>query len=137
MKPALRITLVMLLIAVSSEGINAQRSNAAITIQNDTVSGGSNTRARQIVEDGLNALGGLEAMRAAQDVKIKVRGFSYARNQSVGVDAPYDKMTRDEDLFIDLRNRRFIIETRDPLPGGFVFGGTQIINGNQGLFINP
>ena len=89
------------------------------------------------MKHGVNALGGLEEIRAAQDVKVKVRGFSYARNQSLDVNPPYDKMTRDEDLFIDLRNRRYIVETRDPLPGGFVFGGTQVINGNQGFFVNP
>ena len=50
---------------------------------------------------------------------------------------PYDKMTRDENLYIDFRNRRYIIETRDPLPGGFVFGGKQVITGNQGFFVNP
>lgn len=97
----------------------------------------AHARAIRIVEAGLEALGGLEAIREAQDVRVKVRGFSYARNQSVGVNPPYDKMTRDEDLYIDLRNRKYIIDTRDPLPGGFVFGGKQVIAGNQGFFVNP
>lgn len=97
----------------------------------------SHARAMAVVEKAIAALGGLEAIRETQDVQLKVRGFSYARNQSVSVNAPYDKMTRDEDLFIDLRNRRYIIETRDPLPGGFVFGGKQVITGNQGFIVNP
>ena len=104
----------------------------------------SQAKAMSVVERAINALGGLEAIRETQDVQVKVRGFSYARNQSVSVDPPYDKMTRDEDLYIDLRNRRYIIETagfafdtRDPLPGGFVFGGKQVITGNQGFFVNP
>ena len=97
----------------------------------------SQAKAMAVVERAINALGGLEAIRETQDVKVKVRGFSYARNQSVSVDPPYDKMTRDEDLYIDLRNRRYIIETLDPLPGGFVFGGKQVITGNQGFFVNP
>ena len=46
-------------------------------------------------------------------------------------------MPRDETLYIDVRKRRYIIETRDPLPGGFVFGGKQVIIGGQGFFINP
>lgn len=97
----------------------------------------SHARAMAVVEKAIAALGGLEAIRETQDVQLKIRGFSYARNQSVGVNAPYDKMTRDEDLYIDLRNRRYIIETLDPLPGGFVFGGKQVITGNQGFFVNP
>jgi len=137
MNPPLRITLFLFLTVVSIPSILAQRRNVAVTVPGDVMSTGSYARAHKILEDGITALGGLEAIRAAEDVKLKVRGFSYARNQSVSVNPPYDKMTRDEDLFIDLKNRRFIIETRDPLPGGFVFGGTQVINGNQGFFVNP
>lgn len=97
----------------------------------------SHARATAIVHAAIAALGGLEAIRETQDVQLKIRGFSLARNQSIGVNPPYDKMTRDEDLYIDLRNRRYIIETRDPLPGGFVFGGKQVITGTQGFFVNP
>ena len=97
----------------------------------------SHAQAMSVVEKAIEALGGLEAIRETQDVQLKIRGFSYARNQSVSVDPPYDKMTRDENLFIDLRNRRYVIETLDPLPGGFVFGGKQVITGNQGFFANP
>jgi glyoxylase-like metal-dependent hydrolase (beta-lactamase superfamily II) len=100
-------------------------------------SAASYARARQVLEAGITALGGLEAIRVVDDVKVKVRGHSFARNQSLGVNPPYDRMTRDEDLFIDLKNRKYIIETRDPLPGGFVFGGKQVITGNQGFFVNP
>lgn len=97
----------------------------------------SHARATAVVEAAIKAFGGLEAIRETQDVQLKIRGFSFARNQSIGVNPPYDKMTRDEDLYVDLRNRRYIIETRDPLPGGFVFGGKQVISGNQGFFVNP
>jgi glyoxylase-like metal-dependent hydrolase (beta-lactamase superfamily II) len=97
----------------------------------------SHARAMKVIEAGIEALGGLEAIREAQDVSLKISGFSYARNQSVAVNPPYDKMTRDENLFIDVRNRRYVIETRDPLPGGFVFGGKQVITGTQGFFVNP
>lgn len=109
--------------------------------QRRTTGGGgsaqSHARALRVLENGIAALGGLEAIREAQDVSATINGFSYARNQSISVNPPYDKMTRDESLYIDLRNRRYIIETRDPLPGGFVFGGKQVITGNQGFFVNP
>ena len=94
-------------------------------------------RGRQLLEAGITALGGLEAIRKAEDVSVRVKGYSYARNQSLRVNQPYDQMTRDEMLFIDLRNRRYIVETLDPLPGGFVFGGRQVIVGQQGYFANP
>lgn len=124
--------LISLLTAIPTLG---QRSSAQRSPATGSLS--SYNRARQVLDAGVEALGGIEAIRASQDVKVVVKGHSYARNQSLAVNAPYDKMTRDETLYIDLRNRRYLIETRDPLPGGFVFGGTQVITGNQGFFINP
>lgn len=132
MKPASNIALLVSLILFAGAAGFAQRKPEATSN-----SAQSHARARTVLEAGLTALGGLEAIREAQDVKLKVTGFSYARNQSLSVEPPFDKMTRDENLYIDLRNRKYIIETRDPLPGGFVFGGKQVIVGTQGFFVNP
>jgi Metallo-beta-lactamase superfamily len=115
----------------------AARRPAASAAASKSVSERSYARARRVLEAGLEALGGLEAMREAGDVWTKAEGRSYARNQSLRVSAPYDAMERDETLYIDVRNRRYIVETRDPLPGGFVFGGRQVISGGQGFFVNP
>ncbi|HWS88608.1 MAG TPA: MBL fold metallo-hydrolase [Pyrinomonadaceae bacterium] len=93
-------------------------------------------KAYQTVEAGLKALGGVEALRAAEDVWVKASGSTWARNQSLKVNGPWDEMTRDETLFADLRRGRFIFENRDPLPGGFVFGGRNVISGGQGFFVN-
>ena len=133
MKTSMRLTAISLLfIFTTTVSISGQRRTAP-----GNVSGQSYARARKVIESGIVAVGGLEALREIQNVSVKVSGFSYARNQSLDVNPPYDKMTRDENLYIDVRNRRYIIETRDPLPGGLVFGGKQVINGNQGFFVNP
>lgn len=129
--PAKLSVLALVVLYAVALPVIAQRKNAV-----GVGSAQSHARARKVLEAGIAALGGLEAIREAEDVSARISGFSYARNQSVGVNPPYDKMTRDENLFIDLRNRRYIIETRDPLPGGFVFGGRQVIVGNQGFFVN-
>ncbi|HEY0078064.1 MAG TPA: MBL fold metallo-hydrolase [Pyrinomonadaceae bacterium] len=131
--PALVLSLCLCLFAPTTF---AQRRSQTPAL-NRSLSERSYARARQVLLAGLDALGGLEAMREAADVSVKVRGHSLARNQSLRVNPPYDRMTRDEDLYIDVRNRRYIIETRDPLPGGFVFGGRQVITGGQGFFANP
>ena len=133
MKPATRIAVLALVVfSLNASSASAQKRRA--------VGGGSAqsyARALKVLEAGIAALGGLDAIRETLDVNLKINGFSYARNQSVNVNPPFDKMTRDENLYIDLKNRRYIIETRDPLPGGFVFGGKQVITGNQGFFVNP
>ncbi|HEV2885196.1 MAG TPA: MBL fold metallo-hydrolase [Pyrinomonadaceae bacterium] len=115
-------------------------SPLTVHAQRRTVASGSlrsYAQAQKTLEAGITALGGLQAIRDAKDVSARISGYSYARNQSLHVNAPYDKMSREENLYIDVANRKYIIETRDPLPGGFVFGGKQVIVGNQGFFVNP
>jgi glyoxylase-like metal-dependent hydrolase (beta-lactamase superfamily II) len=102
-----------------------------------TLSERSYARARQILDAALLAHGGLEAIRAAGDVSVKISGHGYARNQSADINTPYDRAPHSESLYIDLANRRYIVETRDELPGGFVFGGRNVIDGGQGFFVNP
>jgi glyoxylase-like metal-dependent hydrolase (beta-lactamase superfamily II) len=63
-------------------------------------------------------------------------GSTWARNQSLKVGQPWDRMTRDEALFADVRRGRYTFENRDPLPGGFVFGGKVVVSGGQGFFVN-
>lgn len=133
MKATMKLAVAALaLIVASNLTVLAQRKSAP---RGGTAQ--SQKRALKVLESGIAALGGLEAIRETQDASARISGFSYARNQSLDVNPPYDKMTRDENLYIDLKNRRYIIETRDPLPGGFVFGGKQVITGNQGFFVNP
>jgi glyoxylase-like metal-dependent hydrolase (beta-lactamase superfamily II) len=133
MKINLRIGILLLLVPFLSGQSSAQQRKPAAA----SGSAASYAEAQKVLEAALAAIGGIDAIRATEDVKVRVRGYSYARNQSVNVKPPYDKMTRDEDLYIDLKNRRYIVETRDPLPGGFVFGGKQVITGNQGFFADP
>ena len=93
-------------------------------------------KAYQTVEAGLKALGGVEALRAAEDVWVKASGPTWARNQSLKVNQPWDQMPHDETLFADMRRGRYIFENRDPLPGGFVFGGKVVVSGGQAFFAN-
>ncbi len=112
-------------------------SNAALARQMPKSSTADSYRkAYQTVEAGLSALGGAEALRAAEDVWVKTSGSTWARNQSLKVEGPWDQMTRDETLYADVRRGRFVFENRDPLPGGFVFGGRNVISGGQGFFVN-
>ncbi len=42
----------------------------------------SHARALKVLEAGIAALGGLEAIRETQVVSLKITGFSYARNRA-------------------------------------------------------
>lgn len=137
MKRATSITLALLFtLSVVSFPTLAQKS-VAVDTRGGTLSEKSYARARAVLEAGLQALGGVEAIRAAGDVSVKMSGHGLARNQSVDIGGAYDRARHEETLYIDLRNRRYVVETRDELPGGFVFGGRNVISGNQGFFVNP
>ena len=111
-------------------------ANAAHAQQAKSATADSYRKAYQTVEAGLKALGSVEAFRAAEDVWVKANGSTWARNQSLKVNQPWDEMTRDETLFADFRRGRYTFENRDPLPGGFVFGGKVVVSGGQAFFVN-
>lgn len=126
-----------LLVALVSFGTPALAQKGAGAASGRTAAERSYAQARRVLDAGLDALGGLEAVRAAQEVSVKISGTAFARNQSVQIGTAYDRTPHEESFYIDLRNRRYIIETRDEAPGGFVFGGRNVIDGNQGFFVNP
>lgn len=111
-------------------------ANAAHAQQTKSATADSYRKAYQTVEAGLKALGEAEALRAAEDVWVKASGPTWARNQSLKVEQPWDQMPHDETLFADMRRGRYIFENRDPLPGGFVFGGKVVVSGGQAFFAN-
>jgi glyoxylase-like metal-dependent hydrolase (beta-lactamase superfamily II) len=111
-------------------------ANAAHAQQAKSSTADSYRKAYQTVEAGLKALGEAEALRAAEDVWVKASGPTWARNQSLKVEQPWDQMPHDETLFADFRRGRYTFENRDPLPGGFVFGGKVVVSGGQAFFVN-
>lgn len=134
--PRSALALALVLSTLSAPALG-QRRAARPETKGGTLSERSYARARQILDAALAAHGGLEAIRAAGDVSAKISGHGFARNQSVDIATAYDRQKHDESLYIDLANRRYLLETRDELPGGFVFGGRNVVNGGQGFFVNP
>lgn len=135
MNRAYRVALTLsLALSVCAAPALAQQRGAT---KGGTLSERSYARARQILDAALAAHGGLEAIRAAGDVSAKISGHGLARNQSVDIGTAYDRMRHEESFYIDLANRRYIIETRDDLPGGFTFGGKTVVSGGAGFFVNP
>lgn len=93
----------------------------------------SYTKARFILDAGINALGGLDAMRKAEDMALTSSGDSYLRNQSVKVDPPYARITTDETLFINLNRQQYIFESQNPR-----FGNNKtIVSNGQAFFVDP
>src|SRR6185503_20253563 len=76
--PSRLVALALVTFLLSNIPASAQKRRA--------VEGGSarsHARAMKVLEDGMAALGGLEAIRANQEVSVKIKGFSYAVNHCV------------------------------------------------------
>lgn len=129
MQRVVRLLFAVLLAAAAAHVARAQ--------QTQTAAQRSYAEARRVLDAGIEALGGIEAIREAGDVSLKAAGAGFARNQSVEIGGPYDRRPHEEWLYIDVRGRRYLVETRDELPGGFVFGGKTVVDGGQGFFVNP
>ncbi|HYE74686.1 MAG TPA: hypothetical protein VEF04_15205, partial [Blastocatellia bacterium] len=87
-------------------------------------------RARGIVESGIKALGGAEAISAIKSFTLTERRKGHDAFQNPTPGPPYVSYNRTEVLRVDFTNSRlwYELETIDP---HFVFGMLTIINGNQ------
>lgn len=110
------------------------RQTGAGAVAAPTGSAESYARARKALEVSLDALGGLGVVRAAEDVELTVSGHSFARNQSVKVDPPFDRTAEDETLFIDLDRQRYLVENRKP---SFGAPPKVLVSDGQAFFIDP
>lgn len=88
--------------------------------------------ARRVLGAGIEALGGLAALRKVEDVSVKFSGITYARNQSLSPDTAYTQGTIDGTLLMDTKGNRMTFEQVSTLPG-FRFHGRQILKGEKGL----
>ena len=100
-----------------------------------TASERSYREGRRVLDAGIEALGGLAALRKIDDVSVKFSGINYARNQSHSPDTAYFKGTIDGWLLLDSKSNRMKIEQASTSPG-FKFQGGQIMKGEKGLALD-
>lgn len=78
----------------------------------------SYARARQLVDQAVTAHGGVDALRAARQMRVLREGHDVWRHQSRGVATPYDRERFTSDMHIDLANGRLVTEETRTYPGG-------------------
>src|SRR5690349_23971612 len=77
--------------------------HASITIpaQQLDASQRSYQQARRVLDDAIEAHGGVEALRAIKDFTLKEKGKIYARFQSPGAEQPFAVGTSEETFIVD------------------------------------
>lgn len=100
-----------------------------------TASEKSYAEARRVLDAGIAALGGREAINRVEDISLKFSGINYARNQSQSPEMAYYEGRAEGAMTYDARGNRVIFEQGSSLPG-FKFRFRQIIKGDKGIAFN-
>jgi len=110
----------------------AQQKNSSRKAHSDTnASLRSYEQARRVLDEGIAAMGGLEALRGIKDFTLKEKGKTYARYQSPSPDAPFAVGTAEETLIVD-NDRGLLFDDLRGAAGGFNNWVTTIIKGTEG-----
>ena len=122
---ALTLTLSTSVVAQNGNGakhLNGSHYNAAQR---------SYHQARKVLDDGVEAMGGLEALRAIKDFTLKEKGKVYGLYQSAKPEAPFAIGPSEETLIVDL-NRGYVFDELKTANAGFNTWVTTVIKGTDG-----
>ena len=111
-----------LIILQASTSINAQQLNAPQR---------SYQQARRVLDDAIEAHGGLEALRAIKDFTLKEKGKVHARFQSPAAEPPFATGTSEEILIVDT-DRGFVFDDLKAVNTGFNNWTETVIKGTEG-----
>ncbi|HEX5876586.1 MAG TPA: MBL fold metallo-hydrolase [Pyrinomonadaceae bacterium] len=111
-----------LLVLQASTSVVAQQLNASQR---------SYQQARRVLDDAIEAHGGLEALRAIKDFTLKEKGKIHARFQSPGAEPPFATGTSEETLIIDTE-RGFVFNDLKTANAGFNNWIRTVVKGTEG-----
>jgi glyoxylase-like metal-dependent hydrolase (beta-lactamase superfamily II) len=105
---------------------------SADTSQNvETMSERSQASARAVLDRAVDAIGGAEALRSIEVVRLKLEGETWPRLQMPTAAPPFEAGTQKETLLIDLKNNRLRLE-QEADGSGFEGHNTVVIKSGEG-----
>lgn len=88
-------------------------------------------QARRVLDEAIEAHGGLEALRSIKDFTLKEKGKLIARYQSPAAEPPFATGTSEETLIVDTE-RGFVFDELKTANAGFNNWTRTVIKGNEG-----
>jgi glyoxylase-like metal-dependent hydrolase (beta-lactamase superfamily II) len=88
-------------------------------------------QARRVLDDAIEAHGGVEALRAIKDFTLKEKGKVYARFQSPAAEPPFVSGTSEETLIVDT-DRGFVFDDLKTANAGFNNWIQTVVKGTEG-----
>ncbi len=89
-------------------------------------------RARTLLDQSIEAHGGLASLQAAGTFRARMEGTDHWRNQSRRVEPPYDPEPWTGDLWVDVGKSRMVWTNTSRFPGGFQNANRFVIDGARG-----
>jgi glyoxylase-like metal-dependent hydrolase (beta-lactamase superfamily II) len=126
MKQRLLIITTLVLSMATTSSVLAQNGTSQ-----STAAQRSYQQARRVLDDGIEAMGGLEALRAIKDFTLKEKGKIYARYQSPSPEPPFITGPSEETLIVD-NDRNLLFDEVKTASGGFNNWVTTVIKGKEG-----
>ena len=103
----------------------------SVMAQQLTAAQRSYQQARRVLDDAIEAHGGVEALRAIKDFTLKEKGKLHARYQSPNGDGPFAIGTSDETLIVDTE-RGLVFDELKTSNSGFNNWNRTVIKGTEG-----
>ncbi|HEY6120566.1 MAG TPA: hypothetical protein VIV66_11430 [Pyrinomonadaceae bacterium] len=113
-----------------TQRLNALQQAATASVQANA-SQRSYAKARRVLDDGIEAMGGLAALRGIKDFTLKEKGTVYARYQSPSPEPPFITGPSEETLVVD-NERGFLFDDLKTANGGFNTWVKTVIKGSEG-----
>ena len=107
------------------------QASTSIMAQQLTAAQRSYQQARRVLDDAIEAHGGVEALRGVKDFTLKEKGKIHARFQSPNGDGPFAVGTSEETLIVDTERGLVFDELKTTNPG-FNNWNTTVIKGTEG-----
>jgi glyoxylase-like metal-dependent hydrolase (beta-lactamase superfamily II) len=107
------------------------QATAVAIAQQQNASQRSYQQARRVLDEAIEAHGGVEAMRAIKDFTLKEKGKIHARFQSPGAEPPFAVGTSEETLIIDTE-RNLVFDDIRTANAGFNNWNVTVIKGAEG-----
>ena len=104
------------------------QASTSIVAQQTNAPQRSYQQARRVLDDAIEAHGGVEALRAIKDFTLKEKGKLHARFQSPTAELPYAIGTSEETLIVDM-DRGFVYDDLKTTNGGFNNWNRTVIKG--------
>ena len=122
------IALCASLIAFGTAGAQAARTSDGLR---------SAARALALIDSAIAVHGGLDRLRAVEDLTIRYRGRRWMAYQSPTLARPWATQPTFADVVIDFKNNRLMQNRATHYPVDFVFSSTQITTPQQSWFWDP